>query len=125
MSIDIRVMNFKYNKREYPYDFIVDRRSPLGNPYIMEDRSQRERDRVCNLYISWLEKEILKGTSSDAFVYLMKLLKAYKKHGRLRLFCYCSPKRCHAETIRFVLIVLIMWEGRNDKKNKTRRHKVR
>jgi len=51
MSIDIRIINFKYNKREHPYDFTVDRKSPLGNPYLMEDRSQRERDRVCTIYI--------------------------------------------------------------------------
>ncbi len=24
----------------------------------------------------------------------------YQEHGKLRLFCWCSPKKCHAETIR-------------------------
>ncbi len=34
---------------------------------------------------------------------LVRLLSLYKVHGKLELFCWCTPKRCHAETIQLYL----------------------
>ena len=32
--------------------------------------------------------------------YLDSLIATYKIYGKLRLFCWCAPKRCHGETIK-------------------------
>lgn len=63
----------------------VDRGSNWGNPFVMRDES--ERDDVCNqfeLYANWRLK-----FEPD---WLKPLI------GR-NLACWCSPKRCHAETL--------------------------
>jgi hypothetical protein len=31
---------------------------------------------------------------------LRRLYKIYQQYGKLELFCWCAPKRCHAETIK-------------------------
>ena len=31
---------------------------------------------------------------------LERLKKLHVEYGKLRLFCWCAPKRCHAETIK-------------------------
>jgi len=35
---------------------------------------------------------------------LNRLYRLYKQYGCLKLYCWCAPKRCHAETIRDVLM---------------------
>jgi hypothetical protein len=37
---------------------------------------------------------------------LKRLIDIYKKHGRLRLFCWCAPKKCHAETIKELIEIM-------------------
>ena len=34
---------------------------------------------------------------------LVRLLSLYQVHGKLELFCWCTPKRCHAESIIKIL----------------------
>jgi len=81
----ITIHNLSKEKPSRAYDFKVDRTTPLGNPYIM--RSESQRDIVCDRYIKNLEKNI----SMEA---LKPLILAYS---------WCSPKRCHAETIKKLL----------------------
>ena len=90
----ITIHNLSKEKPSRAYDFKVDRTTPLGNPYII--RSESQRDIVCDRYIKNLEKNI----SMEA---LKPLILAYRQWGKLRLFCWCSPKRCHAETIKKLL----------------------
>jgi hypothetical protein len=102
----ITIHNLRNEKPSEPYDVIVDRRSPLGNPFSMSDESQR--DEVCDRYEGWFQdmltmKPITPYNSpkvhSSFGVEILRLQETYKKHGKLRLFCWCTPKRCHAETI--------------------------
>jgi len=102
----IEIMNLRKDHPRYPYDVKVDRSSPLGNhPFPMH--SESDRDKVCDLYRKRLYT-ILDGeysANSKRVVEELKRLKAlYKKYKKLRLWCWCSPKRCHAESIREVLI---------------------
>ena len=93
--MSIEICNLRKTKPSQPYDFKVDRSSPIGNPFEM--RSEMERDSVCDKY----ELHFNNKNHTVAFtLYLNGLCEAYKKYGKLRLFCWCSPKRCHAETIK-------------------------
>ena len=92
----IEICNLRKQKPTEPYDVKVDRTSILGNPFYMKDESQRSV--VCDKYEEYFNQ---KTKTSIAFMCELSILQAlYKKYGKLRLFCWCSPKRCHAETIR-------------------------
>lgn len=81
----------------------VGRGSPLGNPYPM--KSKEDREGVCNQYEVWLEENKDKVEIKNE---LIRLAKIYKDKGELTLICFCSPKRCHAETIK-KYIEKIIW----------------
>ena len=91
----IKIYNLRFSKPKHPWEFRVDRSSPLGNPYNMIKES--ERDLVCDKYKDWFYNT----DHNDAFFKsLLDLRLAYKKYKKLHLFCWCSLKRCHAETIK-------------------------
>jgi len=92
----IEIMNLRVCKPSKLYDVRVDRSSILGNPFPMKAVSQR--DRVCDQYAEYAAKKI---KESGAYRQeMIRLYRLYKEHGQLRLFCWCAPKRCHAETIK-------------------------
>lgn len=88
----IEICNLRNQKLTQPYDVRVDRQSVLGNPFHMKNES--ERDKVCDEYEEYFYKR-LKDCAT-----MQRIINYYKEHGKLRLFCWCAPKRCHAETIR-------------------------
>lgn len=94
----ITIKNLRSSKPKHPWDFKVDRSTPVGNPYNMKNES--ERDNVCEQYEDWF---YYAGHDKKFFKYLKALLGTYKKYGKLNLFCWCAPKRCHAETIKEAL----------------------
>ena len=55
---------------------------------------ESERDAVCGSYEEWFRK------NPSLYNELERLKKLYAEHGRLNLFCWCAPKRCHAETVK-------------------------
>jgi hypothetical protein len=91
----IEICNLRDMHVKEPWDFRVDRKTPLGNPFIMKNESMR--DWSCDSYDNNFE-DLIKQDSAKA--YLCKLVLAYQRYGRLRLFCWCAPKRCHGETVR-------------------------
>jgi hypothetical protein len=76
--------------------FLIDRRTPVGNPYPLDDEA--ERDKVCDEYENWFNTVGLKDPKVMAYLNTMKDYLA--KHGKIILLCWCSPKRCHGETIK-------------------------
>ena len=94
----IEILNYKDAQPEFQYDFCVDRRSPIGNPFVMNNESQEERDRVCDQYEDYFSRASIDKSNFEHTLH--KLLKAHKKYGQLRLFCWCVPLRCHSETIK-------------------------
>lgn len=94
----IEICNLRKEKPTHPYDIRVDRQSVLGNPFIM--RSESERDKVCDEYEEYFYRR-LKDCAT-----MRRVINCYKEYGKLRLFCWCSPKRCHAETIRDYILRL-------------------
>jgi hypothetical protein len=68
------------------------RGSPLGNPHVMRGKSQRERDRVCDLYAAEFPTPEQKKECERIMEWLDEMPVA--------LECFCVPKRCHCETPR-------------------------
>jgi len=93
----IEVMNLRKVKPKHRYDVIVDRRSPLGNPFTLVDETKR-RD-VCRRYEIWLMREV-RHSNQEVIDALSKLAKLHHSFGKLRLFCWCAPKECHANVIK-------------------------
>ena len=99
----ITIHNLRNEKPRFEYDFKVDRSSLLGNPYYMVSESQRNK--VCDEYETWFQIGLSQGWTTSKQIDCLKILaEAYKNYGKLRLFCWCAPKRCHCETIRDYLL---------------------
>lgn len=95
----IEICNLRKEQLKFAYDMRVDRNSILGNPFYMRDES--ERDIVCEKYKEYFYREI---KNNKVFLEeLRHLYRVHKQYGRLRLFCWCAPKKCHAETIKAFL----------------------
>ena len=91
----IQIFNLRAVKPLHEWDVRVDRTSPLGNPYFMG--AELQRDEVCNLYEVWLHNHL---ADANVATELERLITILRKYGKINLFCWCAPKRCHAETIR-------------------------
>jgi hypothetical protein len=61
----------------------IGRGSKWGNPFVMKDYSQEERDRVCDEYEKWFWTTDLPNQLSEL--------------KNKTLGCYCKPKRCHGD----------------------------
>lgn len=102
----ITIKNLRNSKPQCEWQVRVDRTSVLGNPFYMSDESHR--DEVCDKYEDYFYNMV--GFDEDAGFHnikafrfneeLRRLVAIYKKHGKLELYCWCAPKRCHAETIK-------------------------
>ena len=79
---------------------VIMRGTPLGNPFAMRDRSDAERNRVCEEYHSWLRSQW--HTKGPARAELERLY-ALAQQGPLELVCCCAPKRCHGDSVKAAL----------------------
>lgn len=106
-----------------PGDFRCDRETKWGNPFIMYE--QHMRDRVCDLYEDYLDaiiepdnekmvRNMLKIgglTPTQVDLWMNKtggFLDISELKGAKRLFCHCSPQRCHCDYLKRVI------EGQSD-----------
>lgn len=84
-----RVVNIRNIKGSWPKNTVrIDRRSEWGNPFIMRNDSDKERDRVCDAF-----EEMVALWTPEVIAKLKTELK-----GR-DLACWCATKRCHADTL--------------------------
>ncbi|MHC1728560.1 MAG: DUF4326 domain-containing protein [Syntrophobacteraceae bacterium] len=81
----------------------VDRRSILGNPYQMRDKSESERNRVITDYRIWLWTEM--QVPGVVYKALMDLITLESECGTVHLMCWCKPKACHAD----ILVNALNW----------------
>lgn len=111
MMYDIEICNLRKDKMNKIYDFRVDRKSILGNPFYMKDESKR--DEVCDKYEEYFYNKLI---YRDNIIEILKdMISIYKKYNRLNLFCWCYPKRCHAEVIKDFIYKVV---GEKDIDNK-------
>lgn len=103
-------------KLAYGKDFSI-----LGNPFYM--KSESFRNEVCNKFDTYfLEKmsycfrkelrdnsiEYSMAKSKCLFTTTMaELLNMYSSNVNISLGCFCSPRRCHCDSIRNVIINLV------------------
>lgn len=85
------------NRRDQHHGEYVGRPSPLGNPFPMDDES--DRDDVCDEYGHWFAEQ-LKCKNKLVLGELHRLQEIHRLNGELTISCWCAPKRCHAETIK-------------------------
>ena len=117
----ITIKNLRNSRPLNPYDVRVDRASVLGNPFYMHDES--ERDEVCDKYEEYMRAMWNPATryvqgrwigSYEKRKYcegILNLVEIYKKYGTLRLYCWCAPKRCHAESIKRLVEEIVAEEA--------------
>lgn len=72
------------NSRIDFYEVYIGRGSKWGNPFEMRNKSDAERDRVCDAYEAWFKAQ-------PELVNDLHELK-----GKI-LGCFCKPKRCHGD----------------------------
>ena len=94
-------MSIKVGKKWDKGAIYIGRGSVLGNPFVMKDASQTERDRVCDAYALWLKDKIL---AKDPVVLseLTRISKLALK-DEVVLGCFCSPMRCHGDFIKQII----------------------
>jgi len=91
----IEIKNLRTEKPTKEFDVRVDRSSVLGNPFRMA--SEDKRDETCDKYAEYFQ---IKAVSDPIFAAeLDRIDSLYVIHGKINLFCWCTPKRCHSETI--------------------------
>jgi hypothetical protein len=74
----------------------VDRDSVFGNPFALGILCTR--DQSCDQYKLHFKNQL---AQSAAFrVQIDELVDILERRGELFLYCWCAPKRCHAETIK-------------------------
>lgn len=103
----IKVVN-SYHQKQWPDPRVVfcGRGSPVGNPFPMKDKD--DRDRVCDLYETHFKKQV---DTNDEMILSMGYLLSQARKGVLYLRCFCAPKRCHTDTIRNYLNDRLAAEG--------------
>lgn len=102
--LPVLILNMRKGSPIKPWDFRIDRNTPVGNPFKMLVDSEEERNRVCEKYEEWFLTQINDG-NEELLTYISYMEAALKKYRFLRLFCWCSPLRCHGETIKDWLLL--------------------
>jgi len=73
--------------------------SALGNPFVITKASDREK--VCNQYKDWFMGQVLSKDNSAFNEQIEMILDKARKHEDIMLGCFCAPKKCHCETIKY------------------------
>jgi len=108
----IRVVN-KYHRDTRPDEVVVNimRGTTIGNPFPMKDKSQAERDRVCDEYNLWLRKRYADASSPQRRE-LERLADLVASGQKLALECCCAPLRCHGLTIKAAIEGILRLRGK-------------
>ena len=93
--MSIELVNLRKKRPQHKYDILVDRRTVLGNPF---GDPKLSRDQQCDQHAIWFRKQ-MHYTTSAVHQEMQRLSALHQKYGKLRLFCWCVPLRCHSETI--------------------------
>lgn len=92
MVIRLVLCNRKYDA-DQPY-YYIGRPSPLGNPFRVTVQTITNRNNACDKYHEYFYREI--ANFQNELDYLIHLTTQY---GILQLVCFCSPLRCHGDTV--------------------------
>jgi hypothetical protein len=90
-------------RRSAPGSVYIGRPSVLGNPFVMRAKTEEERARVCDQYAVWLHQQIDEGNPA-VLAELKRLRRLSERPDGVTLGCYCSPMRCHGDSIRAAIM---------------------
>lgn len=81
-------------------DYSVARPSVLGNPFPM--KSESDRDLVCEQFDEYFKQRLLEN---DKVILneLRKIKVLAENKPVFKIGCFCTPKRCHADTVAYFL----------------------
>jgi len=99
----IRPNQVRVGRRNDPGAVYIGRGSPLGNPFVMKNASDDERNRVCDAYARWFADKVA-GQDRSIMQALDELKALAQRPEGIVLGCFCAPKRCHGDTIRDCLL---------------------
>ncbi|OGS70779.1 MAG: hypothetical protein A3F91_09710 [Flavobacteria bacterium RIFCSPLOWO2_12_FULL_35_11] len=85
------------NKHKEPKHIYCGRGSALGNPFKMSGES--ERDSVCEKYEAYFHEQV-EVVKNETMLKELRIIYKQAIQGNINLGCYCSPKRCHCDTIK-------------------------
>lgn len=80
--------------------FYIGRGSPLGNPYPIDSNNTREQ--VIAKYKIWLEHHI--EINDPEICNELNAILIASKHYDVGLICFCTPKKCHGEVIKEIIL---------------------
>ena len=98
-----------YNKYKFKGEGIyIGRPSCLGNPFSHLEKTKAEykvsnRDEAVDLYEEWLRDQ-LKVKDGEVRKEMFRLYNKWQSDGKLHLICWCSPKRCHGDVIKKLML---------------------
>ena len=95
--MSIKVGNIRTHKNDSTIGIKIDRSSVLGNPFYMSDESKR--DLVCDNYQEYFDQKVQSNTDVK-FMNELRRIYELSLTSDITLLCWCSPKRCHGETIK-------------------------
>lgn len=90
-------MIFVVNKHKEPDHIYCGRGSALGNPFKMNNENQRNT--VCEDYEKYFHEQV-EVIKNEAMLKELRIIFKQALKGDVNLGCYCSPKRCHCDTIK-------------------------
>lgn len=94
----IEVVNIYKDKA----DIYCGRGSSLGNPFKMD--SEADRDSVCDQYEAYFKQKVIIERNQSMLRQINKIKNTLHVKGVVKLGCFCTPKRCHCETIRVYIL---------------------
>lgn len=97
-ELAVTIHNMSVEKPYQVFDVKCDRSSFLGSKFYLKGDESR-RGMVCRCYDDWFKMNVLAFDDWEAYEELMRIRDLLRKHDRLRIFCWCAPKRCHCQTI--------------------------
>ena len=94
--------------KKVPSSHPIYRGFPLGNPFPMYEES--ERDKVCDLFEEYFRKKVAQKDPTIMNELGRMVEKAFM-NGGIELGCYCAPRRCHGNTIKSFLELVLNGDG--------------
>jgi hypothetical protein len=94
--VTVDVVSMRRRRPGGPGDLVVDRTSPVGNPFRVG--GGLTRDGACDAFEAAYMRA-LRDPAHPWSRWTARAVEAHRRLGRLALFCWCAPGRCHAETL--------------------------
>jgi len=98
----IEVVN-KHHCKHIDNATYIGRGSVLGNPFIIGKDGDREQ--VIAKYYQWIREQWL--LDGDVKRELLRLVDVIKRGNDLKLACFCKPKPCHGDILKYAIMQLV------------------